>query len=416
MRLLGFLVAALCLGNSASAQWMQVYPSPQKIASLTAIGPVLFGIGQDDKGNTLFRSDDSGYTWTSVPHNSYPFISDYLGAFDSTLLGGCFLTGSSSKITYSLDSGKTWLYADSMASFGELGPFAAHNGVLFAGAETRGFSSLAFVLRSTDGGHKWTQTTTDATFGHSVTSFALHKNFVFATTLGGGIWRSSNNGNRWDHLLPSEHDAAAVGVSGDDIFAATSGGFWRSTNDGGTWVMAETGMNNELFSEVTSILSVSGHLLTTLQSPANYVHAAYISANNGDLWAPAEDGLDMTNRPDFRTALVAGDYLVAGTFAQQIWRRPLADFAAVSSTRESGEFGQLWPNPAHERIWISPSSTGALAHIAIEDVTGRIVRTFDVSQSGQPIELDLTGLPDGIYQCQLTADGRSEVRRFLVLK
>jgi photosystem II stability/assembly factor-like uncharacterized protein len=416
MKLLGFLVAALCLANSASAQWMQVYPSPQKITSLAAIGPLLFGIGQDDKSNSLFRSDDSGYTWTAVPHNSYPFFSDYLGAFDSTLFGGYNQTGSSSKISYSSDSGKTWQYADSMASYNEIGPFAAHNGVVFAGAVTRSFSDQAFVLRSTDGGHKWTRTTTDATFGDLVTSFAFHNNFVFATTLSGGIWRSSNNGDRWDHLLPTEHNAAAVGVSGNDIFAATSGGFWRSPSDGGTWVMAETGMNNEQFSEVTSILSVGSHLLITLQSPANYVHAAYISANNGDLWAPAEDGLDLTNRPDIRTALVAGDYLVAGTFAQEVWRRPLADFATVSSTGESGEFGQLWPNPARDRIWISRSSTGALAHIAIEDVTERTLRTFDVAQSGQPIELDLNGLPDGVYQCQLTADGRSEVRRFLVLK
>src|ERR1035437_5946252 len=112
MKLLGFLVAALCLANSASAQWMQVYPSPQKITSLAAIGPLLFGIGQDDKSNSLFRSDDSGYTWTAVPHNSYPFFSDYLGAFDSTLFGGYNQTGSSSKISYSSDSGKTWQYAD----------------------------------------------------------------------------------------------------------------------------------------------------------------------------------------------------------------------------------------------------------------------------------------------------------------
>src|SRR5262249_16927852 len=70
--------------------------------------------------------------------------------------------------------------------------------------------------------------------------------FVFAGTLGGGAFRSSDAGETWKvvdaGLTATDVRALAINAS-DDIFAGTFGGVFRSTDNGDTWIAVNNGLD-----------------------------------------------------------------------------------------------------------------------------------------------------------------------------
>jgi photosystem II stability/assembly factor-like uncharacterized protein len=69
--------------------------------------------------------------------------------------------------------------------------------------------------------------------------------YVFAGTLGGGTFRSADNGETWtpvnNGLTATDVRALATNAAGD-LFAGTFGGVFRSTDDGDTWTAVNNGL------------------------------------------------------------------------------------------------------------------------------------------------------------------------------
>ncbi|MBS1769506.1 MAG: T9SS type A sorting domain-containing protein [Acidobacteria bacterium] len=97
----------------------------------------------------------------------------------------------------------------------------------------------------------------------------------------------------------------------------------------------------------------------------------------------------------------------------------LADPALVVREAVSNTIGMdLLPNPAHNRATLVFSSQGGPMELALIDATGRTVHSMKLDRQPMGIakqELDLAGLPPGLYTIQLAAaNGQRGMKKLVV--
>jgi photosystem II stability/assembly factor-like uncharacterized protein len=168
---------------------------------------------------------------------------------------------------------------------------------LFAGTMNGG------VFRSTDNGASWVAVNTGLT-NHWVTSLVFIGNNLFAGT-NNGVFLSTNNGGNWNGVNSGlwAGNVWALAVSGTNLFAGTgiAGGVFRSTDYGASWTALTSGPTS-LF---VGALAVSGSNLF-----AGTKSGIYVSSDNGTSWRAANAGLTNTNVHAFA---VSGSSVFAGT-------------------------------------------------------------------------------------------------------
>jgi photosystem II stability/assembly factor-like uncharacterized protein len=116
-----------------------------------------------------------------------------------------------------------------------------------------GVLSLALLLslaRAYADGNYWTYTNGPGT-GNDIRVLAVDsRGRILAGTwsLGGTVWRSSDNGTSWIQLavIPNSNPILGLSVNGrDHIFASVYGrGVYRSTDDGASWQMKSSGLTS----------------------------------------------------------------------------------------------------------------------------------------------------------------------------
>ena len=91
---------------------------------------------------------------------------------------------------------------------------------------------------------------TSGPFGSTICSLAISGTNLFAGTLGGGVFLSTNNGVSWNAVnngLPPYvfNCVLSLAVSGANIFIGTdNGGVFLSTNNGASWAAVNSGLIN----------------------------------------------------------------------------------------------------------------------------------------------------------------------------
>ncbi len=116
----------------------------------------------------------------------------------------------------------------------------------------------------------------------SVHSFAVSDTNLFAGTVAGTIFRSTNNGTSWTAVFTGTW-VEALAVSDTNIFAATDGGVYRSTNNGTTW-SAVSGLTNNVSPQALAISD-------TNLFAGTYQSGVFRSTNNGTNWIAVNTGL-----------------------------------------------------------------------------------------------------------------------------
>ena len=84
--------------------------------------------------------------------------------------------------------------------------------------------------------------------GNNVTSFASINTSIFAGTLGGGVYLSTDNGTSWNTAnngLTSMYVYTLYAVN-TNLFAGTIGGAYLSTNNGTSWNTVNNGLTSPL--------------------------------------------------------------------------------------------------------------------------------------------------------------------------
>jgi hypothetical protein len=200
--------------------------------------------------------------------------------------------------------------------------------LLFAGTVTSG------IIRSTDFGANWTQTSTGVT-SKWITAFAVDDTILYAGAydlpgtpggmMDGGVFRSTDNGAYWaavnSGLMHKRISSLAVHHTpgGAIVYAGTYfGTVYRSTNRGAYW----TSLNAPLAGRVSALVlhpPSSGAGETGLFAATSGIDAVgvFLSTNNGMSWNEVNAGLTSTNVLTLLSCSPSGEtggsYLLGGT-------------------------------------------------------------------------------------------------------
>ena len=219
------------------------------VNALTATCDFKYVFASGSSGETnkmgLYRADPDIQEWSQIYSNSV--VRKISISPDQTL----FMGTAGFQILKSTNTGLTWglSFNNVLAS-----SFVFNSqGIVFMGA---GFGiRQSGVFRSEDNGASW-QKTNNGLADTSVFTMAVGrdtKEFIFAGTAS-GIYRSSDNADSWEPIFESNSVVAFAIDSDNHIFAAIEGGgVFLSTQNGdrGTWSSLNTNLSN---SNMTSLV------------------------------------------------------------------------------------------------------------------------------------------------------------------
>src|SRR4030095_1279130 len=114
---------------------------------------------------------------------------------------------------------------------------------------------------------------------------------VFVGTQGGGVFRSTDNGESWTgiHNGLTDTNVRALAISGvGHIFAGTFSGAFRSTDNGDTWVAINSGLEFPLV--ISLAINSSGDIFAGTFAGGG----VYRSTDDGDNWTLVDNGFTKT--------------------------------------------------------------------------------------------------------------------------
>ncbi|MGE5199731.1 MAG: WD40/YVTN/BNR-like repeat-containing protein, partial [Rhodospirillaceae bacterium] len=313
--------------------------------------PETFYMGVASGG--VFRTTDSGATWTPITDGQIPLGS--IGAIavaDSNpdiIYVGTGSDGVRSNVSTgrgiykSTDGGKTWAFAG-LRDGGQTGGLRIHpsnpdivlaamTGDIFKANTERG------VFKTIDGGRTWKKTLylSDQVGAMDVEFHPADPNIVYA-------WMSRLERKPWTI-----------------ISGGREGGFYKSSNGGDTFAKITTGLPNELIGK--------GNLATTAAMP-DRVYALieakpggglYRSDDAGATWAQVNATPGLVQRPFYYTTLGAdqtdGNVVYAG--AEGFYKSVDGGKTLTSFRTPHGDNHDIWVNPKNGNIMIQANDGGA---------------------------------------------------------
>ena len=314
-----FGTGGLVYSSNSGTTWSNSNDSSNEYitVSLSGSNGLAAAYGRKPTNTGLWITSNSGVTWAQVANTNPAILTteDVLSvAIDGTTgLAGPYLAAPTvnTGIYRSTDSGVTWtqVLSNDVIRYIYLSGSTA---VAFSNQN----SSANGIRYSTNGGATWT--TSANTAGGNVTGNWNNASFVGTNgiagsnlnTGSGGIWYTSNSGQSWTQS-PSYNSGIvySVSMSGTNAIAATNGnGLWYSTNSGQNWVQSAS-VTTGIFFGVTLSGSIG-------------IAAALAGGQNG-IWTTDDAGQTWTKSPSttgaFRTTAIVGTNGIAGSSASGIW-------------------------------------------------------------------------------------------------
>ena len=307
---LGFGLYASANGGTA---WTLLSTSGMTDLSLTGVqlvegtfGSLIIVVRTAGK---VFRSDDSGATWTErttgLPSGVQIVTLELSPDFRTS---GIALIGTQSNGVYrTTDGGAGWssvgLSGDGPTNVFEFSSDYVADSTVFVGTTTGGF------YKSTDNGATFTQKSTGLD-RKNITALSTSNNFridrtVFGGGGQGGIFKTVDVGDNWVEVGSGINTgrAQAIDFSNnyvDDgtIFVATQAGIFRSADRGTTWsrILFNLPFEPALSLAVSSNYSNDGHVLVGLEDSGYY--RTFVGAGNSWVTQNLGLGTPVINSPN----------------------------------------------------------------------------------------------------------------------
>ena len=280
----------LYISEDSGSTWIQGGAGlSSSLYSAISFGNTLWG----GSYSGLFVSTDGGFTWASSHNGISCGQFNAVAVRDSIVMlaGGVRAIdghGSNDGGYRSTDNGTTW---DSCPVITRLNPLTPIDNDIYGGTWQSG------PWKSTDNGSIWVACTTGIPRMTTVTSFLKFNNTIFigtgASYQASGIFRSDNNGLRWDSVsvhFPDSTYVQALCASGTDIFAAVNyvkgwlgAGIYRSTDAGQSWDSVNTGLPLKSFiskngrQQNTALVAIGNNIISATDG-------VYLTTNHGGEW------------------------------------------------------------------------------------------------------------------------------------
>jgi len=313
--------------------------------------PKTFYMGVASGG--LFKTTDSGATWTPITDGKVPLgstgsvaVADsdpniiYLG----TGSDGVRSNVSTGRGMYkSTDGGQTWKFTG-LYNAGQIGAVRIHptnpdivwvaaNGDVFKSNDERG------VFKTTDGGQTWRKVLfiSDAVGAMDVELQPGNPNVVYA-------WMSRLERKPWTI-----------------ISGGREGGFYKSTDGGEHFTKISNGLPNELIGKANLAVTAANPSRVYALIEARPGGGLYRSEDSGQTWALINSQGALIQRPFYYTTLGAdpsnADVIYAG--AEGFFKSTDAGKTFTPLRTPHGDNHDIWINPKDSQIMIQSNDGGA---------------------------------------------------------
>jgi photosystem II stability/assembly factor-like uncharacterized protein len=331
----------------------------QRVSALTGRNDTLLVLSD----NRPFRSFNGGMSWQPLEVEVQTDDETPTAVFTAgdVLYVATYSSGRQQVFIYMLryDSDEIAV-DDTFPSFSPITCFTLQDNTLFAGTEED------FIYRSDNVGDKgrggdWDHVVFGGDNGSAEVAALANGGGVLYAATSDGVWRSNDNGKRWEQPLSSrrsltdiERTMRSLLVNGADVYVGTDAGVFRSSNKGGSWERANTGLSAAV---VTSIREHRGLMIA-----ATAGSGVFRSNDNGVSWTNSNSGLAARFINAFASKgrdvyavgydnfTVANPRITPGVFRSQdngtSWTTVLIDTSfVVNSQRKRSEFHALFPGP-----------------------------------------------------------------------
>ena len=383
---------------------------PIEILILVDAGSYLYASGLNEP---VLRSEDNGVHWDTVDtkYRNWGSLKTTI-SMGPNLIIGSWDTG----ICQSTDNGATWNILSNHNSIGIPWELVALGTYLFANID--GYTDG--IYRSADSGKHWVH----AASGLTYTSDGLTYNYVdflgssgtdlFTTALyNGAVFRSTDSARTWKQIaVIPDNDISALSSNGTSVFIGScdprsSNGphVFRTSDEGNNWVGSFVGGLNSSNSGVRAMKAFGTNVIAATAG------GVFVSTDDALSWTAVNAGLsDTTNITAFA---ICGGYLFASSQYYGMWRRPLTDFPVSHSAIQKQVITSaidLFPNPTDGILAVHADN---IEHVTVENLLGE--RVFEVaSPSPSDFSLDLSKLPAGIYFARFEMASRGVVMKKVV--
>jgi photosystem II stability/assembly factor-like uncharacterized protein len=246
---------------AGNGDWISLGPPGGDVfdATVSTIDPgiALAGIAPDGSfGGTLYRSSDSGGTWSEV------LALDGISVFDIEFAPeGTAYIGTQDSVRESTDEGLSWAVLNLGIGVNDqvfdLALDPSDPSIIWAGIADASGSQPVNVMRSTDAGATWGNRTPPLAQPISGRGIAIDPGdsntviAVFGGDFGGGqVWVTTDGGDSWTNRstgLPDNpmqavvYDGTRLLVGGGQRFGSQNVGLYQSTDLGATWTPLHDG-------------------------------------------------------------------------------------------------------------------------------------------------------------------------------
>lgn len=420
-RLLLLFIIALPL-NYLSAQWTLCNGTAgDNITKIVKVNNTLFaGVMNTTFAGRILKSTDNGMNWDSV---STGYILS--GIFDVSSMGNSVYFGTYERgIIWSTNEGLTWnqSFVNGVNGNGVFNVLTSGNIVI-----TRSNTYVnSIYYYSSDNGNSWNPLYTGTL--SFLPNYSYNTDSLFFVASQRGLVISSNHGLNWvmptNIGLPTFPDGRknlyAMYLNNGNIYAGCIHGFAYSSNMGISWVCTDMGFSD--FCTFTDFKSANGFVFGSVSNSVSTNTGVYKTTNNGVNWTVINSGLP--SNASVASLLVSGDYLIAGTNYDGIFRIPLSTI--TSSGNQGNEIAvnysleQNYPNPFNPSTKISFSiPTSGYVSLKVYDILGKEVNTLvnEVKSAGSySVNLNASSLTSGIYFYKLESGNFSKTMRMILIK
>jgi len=367
-------------------------------------------------GGGVYKSVNSGINWSIVNNGLTNIKIRCLESSGSYLYAGADYMNSSNNggVFVSVNNGNSWTESNTglTPSDKSIISLKATGNIVFA-------SCLAYrVYQSNDNGGTWTNFNQGLPTYNVGNSFTIFNNNVFmceGSTLSGRIYRRSvNGGANWVSLntngAGSDNEVRQIYTVNNTLFAATNSGVYKSLDNGQSWNVI---LPNVLARAITGY---GNNLICCLFSGG-----FRYSSDLGVTWTTLNEGL--TSDPVFVSLYVHNGYVFAGTPRAEIYRRAIGTIGITNigtTIPEKFVLHQNYPNPFNPstNIEFSLPKSGNVK-LTIFDALGKEVAVIvnDNLKAGiYKADWHASAFPSGIYFYKLVAKDFVQTKKMILIK
>jgi hypothetical protein len=162
------------------------------------------------------------------------------------------------------------------------------------------------------------------------------------------------------------------------------------------------GSRVELTWEVASETNLRGYTIQRSTNGSDFQSLQEVNAAGRSTYSWADDIQNLTGRRlYYRLAMtdIDGSIKYSGVYSVHV---PLHNLFTT------------WPNPVHDRLFITLAAPVRYGTLTITDAAGRTLQSQSLQQASGNLQLSTRGLPAGTYILRLqTNDGLTMVQRFV---